>query len=126
MLSSGGKFSRANEKDMESWSTEKTGFMKANGSMITGRARAWKDIAMAINMKAIFIMARLMEKEFITGLMERSMMVSGGMGSRRVMACGEESLAIVISGNGKIVRLMDMEYISGKMEIDMRAVGLIA
>jgi hypothetical protein len=71
-------------------------------------------------------MARLMEKEFITGLMERSMMVSGGMGSRRAMACGEESLVIVISGNGKIVRLMDMEYISGKMEIDMRAVGLIA
>jgi hypothetical protein len=119
------KFSKAKEKDMESWFIEKIGFMKGNGSMILGKERVWKDIVMEINMKEIFIMVKLMEKEFIIGLMERSMMENGEMELRKVMECGEAFLVIHISVNGRIVRQMDMEYTNGKMETGMKVLGLI-
>jgi|LauGreDrversion4_2_1035121.scaffolds.fasta_scaffold218667_2 hypothetical protein len=119
------KFSKAKEKDMESWFIEKIGFMKGNGSMILGKERVWKDIVMEINMKEIFIMVKLMEKEFIIGLMERSMMENGEMELRKVMECGEAFLVIHISVNGRIVRQMDMEYTNGKMETGMKVLGSI-
>lgn len=119
------KFSKAKEKDMESWFIEKIGFMKGNGSMILGKERVWKDIVMEINMKEIFIMVKLMEKEFIIGLMEKSMMENGEMELRKVMECGEAFLVIHISVNGRIVRQMDMEYTNGKMETGMKVLGSI-
>jgi hypothetical protein len=119
------KFSKAKEKDMESWFIEKIGFMKGNGSMILGKERVWKDIVMEINMKEIFIMVKLMEKEFIIGLMERSMMENGEMELRKVMECGEAFLVIHILVNGRIVRQMDMEYTNGKMETGMKVLGSI-
>ena len=119
------KFSKAKEKDMESWFIEKIGFMKGNGSMILGKERVWKDIVMEINMKEIFIMVKLMEKEFIIGLMERSMMENGEMELRKVMECGEAFLVIHNSVNGRIVRQMDMEYTNGKMETGMKVLGSI-
>ncbi len=119
------KFNKAKEKDMESWFIEKIGFMKGNGSMILGKERVWKDIVMEINMKEIFIMVKLMEKEFIIGLMERSMMENGEMELRKVMECGEAFLVIHISVNGRIVRQMDMEYTNGKMETGMKVLGSI-
>jgi hypothetical protein len=125
MLFLGEKFSKAKEKDMESWFIGKIGFMKVNGSMIIGKEREWNDIVMEINMKEIFIMERLMEKEFIIGLMERFMMENGGMELKKVMECGEAFLVIRILDNGRIVKLMDMEYINGKMETDMKALGSI-
>lgn len=70
-------------------------------------------------------MERLMEKEFIIGLMERFMMENGGMELKKVMECGEAFLVIRILDNGRIVKLMDMEYINGKMETDMKALGSI-
>jgi hypothetical protein len=63
--------------DMELWFIEKIEFMKVNGSTIREKARAWKDIQMEINMKEIFTKEKLMEKEFITGPMEKSTMGSG-------------------------------------------------
>jgi len=110
---------------MESWFIGKIGFMKGSGSMILGKEREWKDIVMETNMKEIFIMVRLMEKEFIIGLMERFTTENGEMESRKVMECGEAFLVIHILVNGRIVKLMDMEYINGKMEIDMKVLGSI-
>lgn len=97
--------------------------MKDNGSMTIEKEKEWNDIVMEINMKEIFIMERLMVKEFIIGRMERFMMENGGMESRKVMECGEAFLEIHILVNGRIVKLMDMEYINGKMETDMKALG---
>jgi hypothetical protein len=110
---------------MELWFIEKIGFMKGNGSMILEKEREWKDIVMETDMKEIFIMERLMEKEFIIGLMERFMMVNGEMELRKVMECGEVFLVIHILVNGRIVKLMGMEYISGKMETGMKVLGSI-
>jgi hypothetical protein len=70
-------------------------------------------------------MVKLMEKEFIIGLMERSMMENGEMELRKVMECGEAFLVIHISVNGRIVRQMDMEYTNGKMETGMKVLGSI-
>lgn len=93
--------------------------------MTIERVRGWNDTQMVINMREISIMERHMERGFIIGLMERSMMASGGMELKRAMECGEAFLGIRILDNGRIVKLMDMVYINGKMEIDMKVVGLI-
>jgi hypothetical protein len=83
--------------------------------MIKEREKEWKDIQTETSMKEIFIREKLMEKEFIIGLMVKSMMENGRMELKKDMACGKEFLEILIYVNEKIQRLMDTEYINGKM-----------
>jgi hypothetical protein len=57
-------------------------------------------IVMAILMKVIFKREKLMEKEFIIGQMEKSMMVNGVKELKMVTECGKVYLVIAIWGNG--------------------------
>ena len=91
--------------------------------MIIVKEKEWKDIAMEINMKEIFIMAKLMEKEYIIGLMGKYTMENGETESKKVMECGEVFLVTLILANGRIVKLMVMESINGKTETDMKVLG---
>lgn len=51
-------------------------------------------------MKVIFKREKLMEKEFIIGQMEKSMMVNGVKELKMVTECGKVYLVIAIWGNG--------------------------
>ncbi len=83
-----------------------------------------KDTKTAIHMKEILSMAKLKEKEFIIGLMEKYMMENGSEELKMAMACGKVYLVIAIWDNGKIVRHMAMEYINGKMVIGTKDIGM--
>ena len=81
-------------------------------------------IAMEIHTKVTSKKEKLMEKEYIIGQMEKSMMVNGGKESKMVMECGKVYLEIAIWDNGLIRKLMVMEFINGKMAIDLKVVGI--
>ena len=70
-------------------------------------------------------MAKLMEKECITGQTEKCMTVSGARESKKGTVCGRESMEIATWDSGASQRHMDMEFISGKMGIGMKAAGSI-
>ena len=120
------KLQKAREKDMVSWSTGKTECMKASGQTTTEKEKEWKDTQMAISMRVISIEVKLEEGEFITGLMEKSTMVSGKPESKKGTECGEVYLVTLILDNGRIVKQMGMVFISGRMEIGSRDLGSIA
>jgi len=81
-------------------------------------------IQMAILMKETSRKEKLMARESITGLMEKSMMENGVKELRMAMACGKVYLEIAIWANGSTQKLMGMECISGKMEIDLKVAGI--
>jgi len=74
--------------------------MKETGLMIKGIRKDMSVIVMAILTKAIFRKEKLMAREFITGLMEKSMMVSGARELKMAMGCGKVYLEIATWGNG--------------------------
>ena len=112
-----------NVKDLELWCTARIESMRVNGSWMYVNEREWKYIQTVISMRVTSRRERLMERAFIIGQMERSMMVNGKMELRKVMACGKVFLETHIWDNGKTVKLMAMESISGKMVIDTKEPG---
>ena len=78
---------------------------------------------MVILIKVNIKMVKHMAKEYILGLMEKSMMVNGLMELRKVMVFGRVLMEILILANGRTARPMVMEYINGRMVIDMKANG---
>jgi len=60
-----------------SWSTEKTEFTKDNGLMISARERVMRDTVTETLTKVTLWEEKLTEKEFILGLMEKSMTENG-------------------------------------------------
>lgn len=82
-----------------------------------------KGTAMAINMKEIFKMERLMVKVCISGLMEKCMMENGGMESRKAMEYGKEYLVILTLASGRTAKQMVMVFINGRMATDTRVNG---
>lgn len=85
---------------MELWFIEKIEFMRECGLWIREIKKDMNDTAMVIHMKEILIKVKLMEKEFITGLMVKYMMVNGVKELKMVTECGKEYLVIVIWDNG--------------------------
>ena len=69
---------------MGSWFIEKTGSMKATGSMTRGRRRAMRGTPMATGMKAISNKEKLMAKVSLSTRMAHSMMETGYMISNTV------------------------------------------
>jgi hypothetical protein len=98
--------------------------MKATGLMTKETKKDMSVIQMAILMKETSRKEKLMARESITGLMEKSMMENGVKESRMAMACGKVYLEIAIWANGSTQKLMGMECISGKMEIDLKVAGI--
>jgi hypothetical protein len=90
------KFKMENVKAMASWFTAKTESTRAIGSMITETERVWRGTLMETNMKAILLKVKLMEKEFISGLMEKYMMENGKTESKMATECGRAFLETVI------------------------------
>lgn len=109
-----------------SWSTEKTEFTRDNGLMISARERAMRDTVTETLTKVTLWEEKLTEKEFILGLMEKSMTENGPKESKRAMECGGAYLETAIWVSGRIVRLTDMEFISGRMATATKVVGTIA
>jgi len=97
--------------------------MKDSGKMITGKAKAWKSTATAINTKATSKEEKRMAREFTTGQTEKSTMESGRTELRRDTACGEAYSETLILASGKTARLMDMVSISGRTVTDTRVRG---
>ena len=85
-----------------------------------------RGIQITTGMREISLMERHMEREFIHGIMQKSMMENGGMVSRKAMEYGKESLEIHILENGRTVKQKATEYISGRTETDMKENGLAA
>lgn len=84
-----------NAMETGSWYIERTDSMKASGSMIRGKAKAWRNTVMETNTKGTLSRARRMAKGSITGLMVKSTMESGKMVSKMATVCGRESLEIL-------------------------------
>lgn len=93
--------------------------------MMLGMEEVMSDILIITNMKGNSKMEKLMEKEFIHGLMEKSMMENGREVSKKVMVYGKDYLEIHILENGKIVKQMGMEFILGRMATVMKGNGEI-
>lgn len=85
-----------------------------------------KGIPMVIRTLDSSNMVRRMEKEFIHGKMEKSMMVNGIKASNKVMVFGKEQGMIHILENGAPLKLMGMVFTLGLMEIDMKDNGICA
>jgi len=78
------------------------------------------------NMRGNLNEERLMEREFTTGALEKSMMVNGNMVSKKETVFGKELMAIRTLANGKIPKLMAMEFIHGKTGIGTKENGTTA
>ena len=74
--------------------------MKETGLMIKGTRKDMSVIVMEILTKAIFRKEKLMVRESITGLMEKSMMGSGVRELKMAMVCGKVYLEIATWVNG--------------------------
>ena len=109
--------------DTESCSTRKVESMRDNGFKIEGMARGTRDTLTTTDMMGTSLMAKLMEKEFILGQMEKSTMESGGMALKRVMVSGRLFQEIHTLESGRTARQKDMEFIRGEMVTDMRVSG---
>ena len=70
---------KENVKDLELWYTARIESTRDNGNWMYVKEREWKYILTAISMRVTSRRERLMEKAFIIGQMERSMMVNGKM-----------------------------------------------
>lgn len=86
-------------------------------------AKDGKDIPIRTFIMEIFIMAKLMVKESIFGLMERFMMDSGKKVLNMDMVSGKELKVILMLENGNFHRLMAMVFIFGQMVTDMKENG---
>jgi len=102
------------------------GSTKEPGRATRGSAEAMSCSLMETLTKVSLQVAKLMEKEPISGEMERSMMESGTKDRSQAMVSGKASMGIPISASGKIARLRDMESMSGLMETGMRVNGIVA
>jgi hypothetical protein len=80
---------------------------------------------MEINMRVIFKTAKLMEKEYTCGAMEKFTMVNGKMALKKAMVYGKVFLEILILENGRIAKPTVMECINGKMVTGMKESGKI-
>ena len=108
---------------MGSWFIEKTGSMKATGSMTRGRRRAMRGTPMATGMKAISNKEKLMARVCIIGPMARSTTVNGPEESKMDMACGGVFSETATWDSGTKAKPMATESISGKMETDTKGHG---
>ncbi len=81
------------------------------------------DIQTITNMKVNSSMEKLMERESIHGLMEKSMMESGKEGLKKAMEFGKVCLETHTLESGRTVKQMGMVSIHGKMEIVMKVSG---
>jgi hypothetical protein len=94
--------------------------------MIFGLVKVMNATQITTSMREIFLMEKLMVKEFILGRMGKSMMENGEMELKKATGYGREYLEILILVNGRTLRQKAMEFISGKMGIDMKENGLAA
>lgn len=97
--------------------------MKVIGLRIRGKEEDLKLIKMETSTLATTNMEKLMEREFILGIMEKFMMVSGKKDWNMATDCGKEWMVIHLSENGIIQKQMVLEFMSILMEIDMKALG---
>lgn len=112
--------------DMGLCFTVRTGSMKECGLMIKDTKKDMSDTVMVTLTREISKKEKLMVREYIYGLMAKSMTVNGVGELRTVMECGRVFLEIVTWVNGLIQKLMVMEFINGKMVIDLREAGINA
>jgi hypothetical protein len=109
--------------DKESNFTTTGEFMKASGCKIKDMEEPLRDLQMEIPSKVNIIRAKLMERVFLHGKMEKFMMVSGNRASNKDMEFGGVQMVTLISDNGRKVKRTGMAFILGQMEIDLRENG---
>lgn len=97
--------------------------MKVIGMMTRDMVEDTNDFQMVTFIKATTNMERLMVKDSLLGLMEKSMMENGLMESKKATEFGKELKENLTLDSGKIVKQMVMEFTNGKMEINMKGNG---
>ena len=94
--------------------------------MTIAKEKEWNAILTEINMKETSSEERHMVREFTIGLMAKSTMANGAMGSKKDTECGVEYSEIPTSASGRIAKLLIMACINGRMVIVTKAVGSTA
>lgn len=97
---------------------------KVIGRMVSDMGKDLKGFQTETAIMVILNSVKLMEKEFIPGIMVKSMMVNGLLVLNKGMEFGEGLEMINILVNGFSQKLMDTEFIFGQMETDLKEFGI--
>jgi hypothetical protein len=97
--------------------------MKVSGSQMSDKDEALKDTQMETPTMVHSELGKRTVKEFINGVMGRSMMENGTMDLSMAMAFGRDSLGIHTLENGGILKQKDMGFIIGRLGIGTKENG---
>ena len=102
------------------------GSLKGLGGRIRGMAKGTRGILMETLMREISSRTELLAKVYISGRMEKCMMVNGTEEPKKVTESGKESTETPILASGATLKLRVTEFTSGKTVTNTRANGTTA